>query len=83
MKKFFTKFSKVLDHKSLKPFYKIFLSSLLIISFFYLMPIAINYSKNKNFVFENNSKEILAYTLNNDGNNLENDDEAYWMKMIY
>ena len=77
MKKFFTKFSKVLDHKSLKPFYKIFLSSLLIISFFYLMPIAINYSKNKNFVFENNSKEILAYTLNNDGNNLENDDEAY------
>ena len=36
------------------------------------MPIAINYSKNKNFVFENNSKEILAYTLNNDGNNLEN-----------
>ncbi len=77
MKKFFTKFSKVLDHKSLKPFYKIFFSSLLIISFFYLMPIAINYSKNKNFVFENNSKEILAYTLNNDGNNLENDDEAY------
>ena len=41
------------------------------------MPIAINYSKNKNFVFENNSKEILAYTLNNDGNSLENDDEAY------
>ena len=41
------------------------------------MPIAINYSKNKTFVFENNSKQILAYTLNNDGNNLENDDESY------
>ena len=32
------------------------------------------YSKNKTFVFENNSKQILAYTLNNDVNNLENND---------
>ena len=77
MNKSFIKFLKVLDQRSLKPFYKIFLSSLLIISFFYLMPIAINYSKNKTFVFENNSKQILAYTLNNDGNNLENSDESY------
>ena len=77
MNKSFIKFLKVLDQRSLKPFYKIFLSSLLIISFFYLMPIAINYSKNKTFVFENNSKQILAYTLNNDGNNLENNDESY------
>ena len=77
MNKSFIKFLKILDQRSLKPFYKIFLSSLLIISFFYLMPIAINYSKNKTFVFENNSKQILAYTLNNDGSSLENDDEAY------
>ena len=77
MNKSFIKFLKVLDQRSLKPFYKIFLSSLLIISFFYLMPIVINYSKNKTFVFENNSKQILAYTLNNDGNSLENDDKAY------
>ena len=77
MNKSFIKFLKVLDQRSLKPFYKIFLSSLLIISFFYLMPIAINYSKNKTFVFENNSKQILAYTLNNDGKNLETDDGAY------
>ena len=77
MNKFFIKFLKILDQRSYKPFYKIFLSSLLIISFFYLMPIAINYSTNKTFVFENNSKQILAYTLNNGGNNLENDDGAY------
>ena len=77
MNKSFIKFLKVLDQRSLKPFYKIFLSSLLIISFFYLMPIAINYSKNKTFVFENNSKQILAYTLNNGGNNLENNEESY------
>jgi len=77
MNKSFIKFLKILDQRSLKPFYKIFLSSLLIISFFYLMPIAINYSKNKTFVFENNSKQILAYTLNNDGKNLESDDGPY------
>ena len=77
MNKSFIKFLKVLDQKSLKPFYKILLSSLLIISFFYVMPIAINYSKNKTFVFENNSKQILAYTLNNEGNNLEKDGEVY------
>tara|TARA_Y100000768_G_scaffold373022_1_gene341251 strand:- start:213 stop:1280 length:1068 start_codon:yes stop_codon:yes gene_type:complete len=77
MNKSFIKFLKILDQRSLRPFYKIFLSSLLIISFFYLMPTVINYSKNKTFVFENNSKQILAYTLNNDGSSLENDDEAY------
>ena len=77
MKIFNSKILKILDKKNLWPFYKVFLSSLLIISFFYIMPIAINYSKNKTFVFENNSKAILAYTLNNDGKNLENDDEAY------
>ena len=77
MNKSFIKFLKVLDQRSLRPFYKIFLSSLFIISFFYFMPIAINYSKNKTFVFENNSKQILAYTLNNDGNNLENNNESY------
>ena len=45
---------------------RIFLSSLLIISFFYVVPIFINFS-DKNFNnkhFTNNSKKILAYTLN-------------------
>ena len=34
----------------------------------------INYSKNKTFVFKNNSKEILAYTLENGGENKENEE---------
>ena len=45
---------------------RIFLSSFLIISFFYVAPIFINFS-DKNFnnkEFANNSKKILAYTLN-------------------
>jgi len=31
------------------------------------MPLIINFSKNKNLEFQNNSKKILAYTLNNGG----------------
>ena len=38
------------------------------------MPIFINYSTNKTFVFKNNSKEILAYTLSNDGKNIKEGD---------
>tara|TARA_B100001057_G_scaffold483056_1_gene559297 strand:+ start:1577 stop:2653 length:1077 start_codon:yes stop_codon:yes gene_type:complete len=72
--KFDVKFLKILDQKSFKPLYKIFFSSLIVTTFFYIMPIIINYSKDKTFVFENNSKEILAYALNNDGKNLENED---------
>jgi Bax protein len=45
---------------------RIFLSSFLVISFFYVAPIIINFS-DKNFnnkEFTNNSKKILVYTLN-------------------
>ena len=72
--KFNLKFLKILDQKIFWPIYKIFLSSFIIVSLFYLMPIIINYSKNKTFVLKNNSKEILAYTLNNGGKSLEEND---------
>jgi Bax protein len=68
------KFIKILDQKSLRPLYKVLLSSVILVSFFYLMPVMINYSKNKNFVFQNNSKAVLAYTLNNDGKDIEKGD---------
>ena len=78
MKKTFYKLNfKFLDQKSFKPFYKVFLSSLIVVSFFYLIPIMINFSKTKTFVFENNSKEILAYTLNNDGKKLINNEDSF------
>ena len=53
--------------KSLNNLLRIFLSSFLMISFFYIAPIFINFAK-KNFnneEFANSSKQILAYTLNN------------------
>ena len=54
------------QEKILNVLSRIFLSSFLIISFFYVAPIFINFS-DKNFnnkEFTNNSKKILVYTLN-------------------
>ena len=54
-------------NKSFNAISRIFLSSFVIISFFYITPIFINFA-DKNFnkkEFTNNSKKILAYTLNN------------------
>ena len=50
---------------------RIFLSSFLIISFFFVAPIVINFA-DKNFKtkeFTNNSKQVLAYTLNDNSVN--------------
>ena len=53
---------------------RIFLSSFALISFFYIMPLFISFTE-KNFntkEFKNNSKNILAYTLNKQNENKEN-----------
>ena len=53
---------------------RLFLSSFALISFFYIMPLFISFTE-KNFntkEFKNNSKKILAYTLNKQNENKEN-----------
>ena len=53
--------------KSLNNLLRIVLSSFIMISFFYITPIFLNFTQ-KNFnnkEFTNNSKQVLAYTLNN------------------
>ena len=58
---------------------RIFLSSLIIVSFFYITPMIINFAE-KNFYtkeFTNNSKKILAYTLNKEN---QNDEEGEILK---
>jgi len=62
---------KYFDQRNLGSLPRIFLSSLLVLFFFYSMPLIINFSKNKNLEFQNNSKKVLAYTLNN-GADIEN-----------
>ena len=62
------------DEKKLGSLPRIFISSLIVISFFYSAPIIINFYKKDSLEFQNNSKAVLAYTLNKkkDGNNEEN-----------
>ena len=59
------------NQNSKNTFVRFFLSSFFIISFFYIVPIFINFA-DKNFYtkeYTNNSKKILAYTLNKKDNN--------------
>ena len=68
------------QEKNLNSLSRILLSSFIVISFFYIVPILINFA-DKNFnnkEFTNNSKKILVYTLNSkekniDENSLENE----------
>ena len=55
------------NYENIDTLSRIFLSSFVIISFFYITPLLINFAdKNLNTKeFTNNSKKILAYTLNN------------------
>ena len=66
---------KFFDDRKIGSLPRIFVASILTVGFFYTLPFITNYTK-KNFIvsneFQNNSKSILAYTLNkknNDGLN--------------
>ncbi len=54
---------------------RIFVSSILLISFFYATPIIINFANNKNMAFQNKSKAVLAYTLKNGSSDNESSDK--------
>ena len=58
-----SKFLKFFGQNDIGSFPRIFLSGLVVLFFFYSMPYVI--SMNSSEVYENNSKTVLAYTLNN------------------
>ena len=60
---------KFFDQKNLGSIPRTFLSSLIVIFFFYSMPIFLNFAFKDSLEYQNNSKAILAYTLNNGGSN--------------
>ena len=70
-----SKLIQYFDQKEIGSIPRIFISSLLLILFFYSMPLVINYANNKDSAFENKSKQVLAYTLNNGSSNIENNDK--------
>ncbi len=51
------------------------ISSFGVIIFFYCAPLIINFTNTEKNEFQNNSKKILAYTLNKKSNNIENDNK--------
>ena len=69
------KFIKFFDKRNLGSLPRIFLSSFIVVLFFYLMPVIANLIDKENFEFQNNSKAILAYTLENKGQSIENEDK--------
>ena len=71
--KFNLKIFKFFDHRGLGSIFRTFISSLFVILFFYSIPVLIYYLENKSIVFKNNSKAVLAYTLNNNGKSIEDE----------
>ena len=69
---------KLIDQNDLGSISRAFLSSLVVIFFFYSLPILINFTSNNILntnEFKNNSKAILAYTLNNQNKGTVNDNQ--------
>ena len=52
------------DQKKIGSLPRIFISSIMLIFFFYSAPEIINYANKNDNEYKNNSKEVLAYTLN-------------------
>ena len=74
--KFNLRFLKFFDQNGLGSIPRIFVSSIAVLFFFYSMPLLIKVVKEKNLEFQNNSKAVLAYTLNNKGSNLESEEQV-------
>ena len=77
---------KVLDENDLNSLPRILLSSVLLILFFYSLPIIINFTNNKiesSAGIQNNSKAILAYTLNKGSSNSLNTQKPYFLTNYY
>ena len=62
------------DRRNLGSLPRVFLSSILLLFFFYSTPLIINFNNENNLEFQNNSKAVLAYTLNNGASNTIDDD---------
>ena len=55
---------KFFDKKSIGSLPRIFISSIFVIFFFYSAPLLINFTNKDLNSVQNNSKKVLAYTLN-------------------
>ena len=70
---------RIVNDNDLGSLPRILLSSIMIVLFFYSLPFIVNFTDKKILnpdEFQNNSKAILAYTLNQQGSNKSNDNNA-------
>ena len=77
-RQFYSKNIKILkffDQNNLGSLPRIFLCSLLVIFFFYSMPIILSFVNENDLAVENNSKKVLAYTLNSKNKSIEGNDD--------
>ena len=66
---------KFFDKKNIGSLPRIFISSVLVVFFFYSAPLIINFANKDLSSVQNNSKAVLAYTLNKKKNGIEDDEE--------
>jgi len=76
LKKSNLKFIRTLDQKGLGSIFRVTLSSLVVVFFFYSMPAIISYTEYNSSEYKNNSKAVLAYTLNKDGKKILESDQV-------
>ena len=72
----YLKLFKFFDQRKIGSIPRILISSVIIVSFFYIVPIINNYKNNNLFntkEYQNNSKAVLAYTLNKKNNGVDAD----------
>ncbi len=67
------KFLKFFFQKDISPISRTFLSAFLVVLFFYTAPILVKIANSEKIEFQNNSKKILAYTLNSKTEGIESD----------
>ena len=65
---------KFFDKKGIGSLPRVFVSSIVIVTLFYISPVIINSVDKSNNEFQNNSKAVLAYTLNKE-NNINDDNQ--------
>ena len=68
-------FIRFIFQKDISPISRTIISSLIIILSFYTAPVLVNIAKTERMEFQNNSKKILAYTLYNKSEGIENEDK--------
>lgn len=67
------KFLKFFDQREIGSIPRVLLSSIAVMLFFYSMPLLINFANKESSEFQNNSKKVLAYTLNKKTNGTNDD----------